>query len=106
MLHPYPQWTYKQWTIEGWIEIGHYLNKLGLKLVFSGGSAQEEKEYVANILCKLPEDTINLAGQVSLAQLAAIIAQAKLFIGTDTELHIQRPQREVLLLRFMDQPIQ
>lgn len=84
VLHPYPQWSYKQWTIEGWIEIGHYLNKLGLKLVFSGGSAQEEQEYVTNIVCKLPEDTINLAGQVSLAQLAAIIAQAKLFIGPDT----------------------
>ncbi len=84
VLHPYPQWTYKQWTVEGWIEISHYLNRLGLRLVFSGGAAQEEIDYVANIVCKLPEDTINLVGQVSLAQLAAIIAQAKLFIGPDT----------------------
>jgi heptosyltransferase-3 len=84
VLHPYPQWTYKQWTVEGWIEIGLYLEKLGLKLILSGGPAQQEIEYVANIVCKLPEDTINLAGQVSLAQLAAIIAKAKLFMGPDT----------------------
>lgn len=84
VLHPHPQWTYKQWTVEGWIEVGLYLKKLGLKLVLSGGSAREEIDYVANIQCQLPDDTINLAGQVSLAQLATIIAQAKLYIGPDT----------------------
>jgi heptosyltransferase-3 len=84
VLHPHPQWTYKQWTVGGWIEIGLYLKKLGLKLVLSGGRAQEEIDYVANIQRQLPDDTINLAGQVSLAQLAHIIAQAKLYIGPDT----------------------
>ncbi len=84
VLHPHPQWTYKQWTVEGWLTVGAYLKKLGLKLVLSGGPGQEEVDYVANIQRQLPEDTINLAGQVSLAQLATIIAQAKLYIGPDT----------------------
>jgi heptosyltransferase-3 len=84
VLHPHPQWTYKQWTVEGWVEVGLYLKKLGLKLVLSGGPAQEEIDYVTNIQRQLPEGTINLAGQVSLAQLATIIAQAKLYIGPDT----------------------
>jgi len=84
VLHPHPQWAYKQWTVEGWLEIGFYLQKLGLKLVLSGGPAPEEVDYVANIQRQLPEDTVNLAGRVSLAQLAAIIAQAKLYIGPDT----------------------
>jgi heptosyltransferase-3 len=84
VLHTHPQWTYKQWTVEGWIEIGLYLKKLGLKLVLSGGPAQQEIDYVANIQRQLPDDTINLAGQVSLAQLAYIIAQAKIYIGPDT----------------------
>jgi heptosyltransferase-3 len=84
VLHPLPQWTYKQWTVEGWIEIGLYLKKLGLRLVLSGGGGQQEMDYIANIQQQLPEDTINLAGQISLAQLAYIIAQAKLYIGPDT----------------------
>lgn len=84
VLHPHPQWTYKQWTVAGWIEIGLYLKNLGLKLVLSGGPAQEEIDYVANIQHQLPEDTVNLVGRVSLAQLATIIAQAKLYIGPDT----------------------
>ncbi|MDD5409898.1 MAG: putative lipopolysaccharide heptosyltransferase III [Methylobacter sp.] len=84
VLHPHPQWTYKQWTVDGWVEIGHYLKEIGVKLVLSGGPAKEEIDYVANIQRQLPEDTINLAGQVSLAQLAYIITQAKLYIGPDT----------------------
>ncbi len=84
VLHPHPQWTYKQWTVEGWIEVGLYLKKLGLKLVLSGGPTQQEIDYVAKIQRQLPDDTINLAGRTSLAQLATIIAQAKLYIGPDT----------------------
>lgn len=84
VLHPHPQWTYKQWTVAGWVETGFFLKQQGLKLVLSGGPGQEEMDYVAAIQRQLPEDTINLAGRVSLAQLAEIIAQAKLYIGPDT----------------------
>jgi len=84
VLHPHPQWTYKRWTTEGWITIGNYLAKSGYKIILSGGPAQDEMNYIANIADKLPQDTMNLAGQVSLAQLAEIINRAKLFIGPDT----------------------
>jgi len=84
VLHPHPQWTYKQWTVEAWIELGHYLHELGKTLVLSCGPAQQELDYVATIQDRLPESTVNLAGQVSLAQLAAIISKAKLYIGPDT----------------------
>jgi heptosyltransferase-3 len=84
VLHPFPQWKYKRWTKEGWIEVGHYLNKLGLRVALSGGGAKEELDNISYIVNHLPADTVNLAGQVSLAQLAHIIAQAKLFIGPDT----------------------
>ncbi len=84
VLHTHPQWTYKRWTEQGWIEIGRFLQGLGIKVVLSGGPEQEERDYIAAIAAKLPEDTINLAGQVSIAELAQIIAKAKLFVGPDT----------------------
>lgn len=84
VLHPHPQWTYKQWTVAGWLEVGRYLNGRGLRLVLSGGMAQEEIDYVDTIQRQLPDDTINLTGKTSLAQLAYIIARAKLYIGPDT----------------------
>jgi heptosyltransferase-3 len=84
VLHPYPQWTYKQWTKEGWLEIGRYLHQNGMQLVLSGGAAEEEVAYLAELQSRLPEDTLNLAGQVTLAELTAVIANAKCFIGPDT----------------------
>jgi len=84
VLHMHPQWNYKRWTEQGWIEIAQYLKNSGLKLVLSGGPDQEERDYIAAIAAKLPADTVNLAGQVSIAELAYIIAQATLFIGPDT----------------------
>ncbi|SJM91737.1 Lipopolysaccharide heptosyltransferase III (fragment) [Crenothrix polyspora] len=53
-------------------------------MVLSGGALQEELDYIAAIAQKLPADTVNLAGQTSLAQLAHILARAKLYIGPDT----------------------
>lgn len=84
VLHTHPQWTYKQWTVEGWIEIARYLHQLGVRLVLTGGSAQEEIDYIANIARQLPEDTLNLAGQVSLAELSYLLTNATLYIGPDT----------------------
>ncbi len=84
VLHPHPQWTYKQWTIEGWVAIAHYLHSLGLTVVLSSGPAQQELDYVVSIQQQISDNTINLAGQVSLAQLAIIIDKAKLYIGPDT----------------------
>ena len=84
VLHPHPQWTYKQWTVDGWIALGKYINSLGLNVVLSCGPAQQELDYVSHIQQQLPDNVINLAGQVSLAQLATIIAGAKLYIGPDT----------------------
>jgi heptosyltransferase III len=84
VLHVCPQWVYKRWTVAGWINVGHYLAERGLQLLLSGGAVADEVTYIAEIARQLPKDTVNLAGQVSLAQLALIIARAKLFIGTDT----------------------
>lgn len=84
VLHFFPQWKYKQWTKQAWIEVSDYIHAKGLTLVFSGGQAQEEMNYVDDIQSRLTFEAINLSGQTTLAQLAAIIAHAKLYIGPDT----------------------
>lgn len=82
VLHPTPQWRYKQWTLEGWSAIADYCHAQGLTVVLSGSSAPAELDYLAQL--KLPTNTINLAGKLTLAQLAHVISGAKLFIGVDT----------------------
>ncbi|MFK5951176.1 MAG: glycosyltransferase family 9 protein [Methylococcales bacterium] len=84
ILHIHPQWQYKRWTAQGWIEIANYLAKLSITPVLSGSSAQEEQEYIAEIKKSLPKSTIDLSGQLSLAELANLITYSQLFIGPDT----------------------
>lgn len=82
VLHPMPQWRYKQWTTEGWAAIADYCQRQGLTVVVSGSSAKAELAYLAQL--KLPKNSVNLAGKLSLAQLAQVIANARLFVGCDT----------------------
>lgn len=84
VIHLHPQWKYKQWHYQGWIEIGRHLKKQKLKIILSGGSDEEEENYIKQIQRKLPKNTLNLAGKISLADLSHIISHSKLFIGPDT----------------------
>lgn len=84
VLHICPQWLYKRWTVAGWIEVGRYLSSQGFKVVLSGGAAPDELAYIAEVAAQLPNDSVNIAGRVSLAELSGIIAKAHLFIGPDT----------------------
>lgn len=84
VLHPCPQWTYKQWPTENWIAIGKFLRNAGFVVVLSGSPVQSEVKFLEGLCSELPEDTVNLAGKVSLAQLARIISGARCFVGPDT----------------------
>lgn len=84
VLHMYPQWVYKRWTQTGWVEVGQYLERQHIRLVLSGSPAAEEIRYLQEIESHLPENTINLAGKLSIAELSDVIQGACLFIGPDT----------------------
>jgi heptosyltransferase-3 len=84
VLHVMPQWRYKQWTREGWITLAHYLKAQGVQVVLSGSGNAKELTDLTDISTEFPEDTLNLAGKLSLAELAHLIKQARLFIGVDT----------------------
>ena len=84
VLHVMPQWRYKQWHNEGWVELGRYLRGLGYRLVLTGSPLPEERAAIDALLAQLPDDSLNLAGQLSLGQLTGVIERAGLFIGPDT----------------------
>lgn len=84
VLHPHPMWAYKRWTVAAWQAVARRIVQQGdLQLVVSGGGALTELEYVRQVVTDIPE-AINLAGQLSLAELSYVLAKAQLFIGPDT----------------------
>ena len=84
VMHVLPQWRYKQWPRENWIALAHFLAQNGLQVILSGSPDPKEQHYLNAIQTEMPKDTLNIAGKVSLAQLATVIKQAQFFIGPDT----------------------
>jgi heptosyltransferase-3 len=84
VMHVLPQWRYKQWPRENWLAIADYCHQQGLQIILSGSPDKQERAYLNTLQAKMPADTLNLAGNVSLAQLAMIIKKAVFFIGPDT----------------------
>ena len=83
-LHVHPKFNYKMWQVEGWVGLAQWLAERGFTIVLTGGGEPGEMEFVASVAARMPRGTLNLAGQLSVAQTACVIAGARVFIGPDT----------------------
>ena len=84
VLHPFPKFRYKMWTRDAWIALARQLHARGLSVVFSGSADPAETAYVGEIARELLDQTLNLAGTLSLAETAELIRRANLYVGPDT----------------------
>ena len=84
VLHMHPKFSYKMWHAEGWIGLAQWLVGRGVVPVLTGSDDPVEVEFVRAVAGRMPEATINAAGQLSLAQTASLIAGARVFVGLDT----------------------
>lgn len=84
VLHMMPQWRYKEWHQQGWRAVIDYLSRHGLSIVLTGSAQAKETQYIDALQKELTCNVVNLAGQLSLAQLSNLIKNAALFIGPDT----------------------
>jgi heptosyltransferase-3 len=81
-MHPASRWTFKCWPAERNAQLADRLAGEGHMVVLT--AAPEETGFIADILEKCISKPINLAGQLSLKELGALTAQARLFVGVDT----------------------
>jgi heptosyltransferase III len=84
VLHVSPKFAYKTWTTAGWEALGRWLADCGLTVVVTGGNAQEERAWCESVIRRLPDESVNLVGQVGLPALGYLLSRAALYIGTDT----------------------
>lgn len=82
VLHPYPKFNYKMWTETGWIALAEALQARGLQVLLTGSPEPEEAACCARVAAG--SGATSLAGQLSLAQTADLLRQARLFVGPDT----------------------
>jgi heptosyltransferase-3 len=86
VVQPTARWAFKTWSAEGFSQLLDHLSARGQRVVLTGGPAPEEKAMIEAILtgCRYENRVVNLAGRLSLTQLAVFIERAKLFVGVDS----------------------
>ena len=81
-IHPASRWHFKCWPAERNAELIDRLSADGHNVVLT--SAPEETGFIEQILEKTKSQVLNLAGQLSIKELGALTAKAKLFVGVDS----------------------
>ncbi|MBE0622754.1 MAG: putative lipopolysaccharide heptosyltransferase III [Burkholderiales bacterium] len=84
MIHPSSRWQFKCWPEEKVAELALRLAERGHPLLFTSGPDSQETGMVQRILARLPFPAPSLAGRLTLKELAALTARARLFIGMDS----------------------
>lgn len=84
LIHPTSRWKFKCWPEEKVAELARRLAERGLPLVFTSGPDAAETGMIQRILARVPLPVPSLAGKLTLKELAALTARARLFIGMDS----------------------
>lgn len=83
VLHPFPMWRYKRWTHDGWLGLIDALRARGLRVVLTGGPADEERIFCGS-LANGREGVTSITGERSFGQLTSLLQGAACFVGPDT----------------------
>ena len=81
-MHPASRWRFKCWPADRNAALVDRLAADGCQVVLTG--AYDELPFIEEILRKATSQPVSLAGQLSIKELGALTARARLFIGVDS----------------------
>lgn len=84
VLHPGTRWIRKRWPAEKWLGLCRHLLTRVDQLVISAGPDPEEINQAAKIAAPFESRVFVTGGQLTWAQLAGLLFDARLFVGVDT----------------------
>ena len=84
LIHPASRWLFKCWPAIPTAALLDRIAARGWPLVITGAPDPAEAPLVNAIKAALTTPVVDLAGQLTLPELSALIAAARLFIGCDT----------------------
>jgi heptosyltransferase-3 len=89
-IHPASRWAFKCWPADRVAALCDALAAKGLPIVLTSAPDAKEKALIADVRAARDQiagpsaETLDLSGELSLKELAALTAQAKLFVGVDS----------------------
>lgn len=84
LVHPGSRGAYKCWPESKMARLIDTLSAQGMRVVLSGSPAAAELEMLARIKAQLAHPVVDLSGQLSLKELAALVAKSAMLIGVDS----------------------
>jgi len=83
-VHPTSRWLFKAWTDERNAQLLRLLVRDGHKVVVTGAPNAREQAIVKRILERADVAVTDLSGQLTLREMGALTARARLFLGVDS----------------------
>ena len=83
-VHPVSRWLFKAWPEASCAETIAALSRGGTPIVVTSGPESRERAAAQAILTRAAVPVIDLVGQTSLPELAAVLARATVFVGVDS----------------------
>jgi heptosyltransferase-3 len=100
-FHPGSRWQFKCWPAERAAALVETLVRRGERVVLSAAPDERELELIAEIRKRTSAQTVDFSGKLTLKQLAALSARAKLFIGVDSApMHIAAAMQTPVVALF------
>ena len=100
-LHPTSRWLFKCWPAA---KVAELLTALGAdeqRVVLTSSPEKAELTMIRDILAATRASVVNLSGQLSLKELAALTQQARLFVGVDSApMHIAAAMQTPIVALF------
>ncbi len=85
VIHPVSRWLFKAWPEAACAEVlTHLVREWGLVVAVTSGPGAREIAAARRILDRARVPVIDLVGQTTLAELAAVLERAQLFLGVDS----------------------
>lgn len=83
-FHPGSRWKFKCWPPERAMDLVEALLKRGERIALTAAPDEQELEMIAEIRKRAGARVADFSGKLTLKELAALAARAKLFIGVDS----------------------
>lgn len=100
-FHPTSRWPFRSWTVDHCALLIDALGGRGHRVVVTAAAESAEEAFVKRVLAKVQTPVVNLAGRLTLKQLAAFTARARLFIGVDSApMHIAAAMQTPVVALF------
>ena len=83
-VHPASRWLFKTWPAASFAALVDRLHAAGHTVVLTAAPSEPELALVRAIRERTSPPTVDLSGQLSLRELAALAGRARLFVGVDS----------------------